>query len=259
MSKQKSAAKWQRDRAKVKAKAARVDPYAFPHCAIPGCGKPTQALQGKGFSASHCRYHIQWNARHGSFWKGTYRASELLPYKKAAERYLRDHRADKGVQEALVSVATMYRRAGSVERIVDVLVMKPADKAKAAIARLRAAEVAPERLLAIYLTIAAAIAEDPVGPGGEPRVYLRTQVGKAAHRLASGYHTDYGYHRYPRSSGLALRHIGGMVEKACEWLPDNCVQAVLDLKIAAVGPRPPGPPHKFPRSRFAAGEARRGW
>ena len=245
--------KWLRGRARVKAKAARCDDGAMPVCPIPGCGRPTQAKEGRGLSQFHCRYHVQFKNRHGSFWKATYRASELQPYRRAAERLVRVCHDDKEILAAVQRLAALLRWAGPVEHMSDVMTMAPKAKAKAALARMRRAEVRPERLLSIYLTIRAALAEDPVGPGGEPGEYRRVQVAKAAHRLASGYHADYGngarYDRYPRSSGLALRHLGRFIEAACEVVGEACLDAVLTLKVAAAGPRVPVPPPVFPRSR----------
>lgn len=257
--KHKSLSKWHRDRLKVRGKAARRNDGAMPHCCIPGCGRPSQAREGKGFSQFHCRYHVQWNNRHGSYWKGTYRAAELLPYRKAAERYLREHAEDKWITHTLGALDGIMRRSGPVQSMSDVMVMPPAEKARAALARMRAADVPAKRLLVVYLGVSAAVAEDPIGPGGEPGEYRRVQVAKAAHRLASGYHTDYGYERYPRSSGLMLRHLGQQIEKACEFMREYHLDAVLDLKVAMVGPLPPGPPPRFPRSRNDRQGAPRGW
>jgi hypothetical protein len=256
----KSLAKWRRDRAKVKASAARQDDDAMMYCSLLGCGRTTQARDGKGLSKWHCRYHVQWNNRHGSYWKGTYRAEQLLPYRKAAERYIREHREDRWIVSSLRSLAGLMNRAGPVQSMSDVMVMAPADKAKAALARMRAAGVPAMRLLVVYLGVSAAVAEDPIGPGGEPGEYRRVQVAKAAHRLASGYHTDYGYERYPRSSGLMLRHLGQRLEKACEFMREYHLDAVLELKVAMVGARPPSPSPPIPRSRNdKRGGASRGW
>ncbi|MDQ0475248.1 hypothetical protein [Labrys wisconsinensis] len=235
--------------ARVRSKAEAQGRAAMPHCCIPGCGRPPQAGEGRGLSQFHCRYHVQFKNRHGSYWKNTYRAAELRPYRRAAEKYLREHPEDKWIKLTMSALDSLMQRAGPVERVVDVLIMPPRDKARAALARLRRAEVPPEQLLTVFLAVAAAVAEDPIGPGGEPGEYRRVQVAKAAHRLASGYHTDCGYHRYPRSSGLALRYLGRMIEEQCEWVDEYHVEPVVALKIAMAGPRPPGPPPAFPKSK----------
>jgi hypothetical protein len=35
---------------------------------------------GKGLAEGHCRYHVQFKARHGPHWYPTYKAAELKPY-----------------------------------------------------------------------------------------------------------------------------------------------------------------------------------
>lgn len=204
-------------------------------CPIPGCGRPSQARAGKGFSVFHCRYHIQFKNRHGSFWKGTYRAAELQPYRRAAERYIKAHLDDVWIAHALNSLRNLMDSAGPVERVVDVLhQLKPPQKARAALARMRRAKVPPERLLAIHLAVTGAVREDPIGPGGPPNEYRLTQIAKAAHRQASGYHAVYGpgsrYDRYPRSTGLALRYLGRMLDECCEHVADQHLKAILELK-----------------------------
>jgi len=57
------------------------------------------------------------------------------------------------------------------------------------------------------------------------------------HRQASGYHAVYGpgsrYDRYPRSSGLALRHLGRMLDGCCEHVAAEHLSAILELKRTA--------------------------
>jgi len=161
----------------------------------------------------------------------------LLPYRKAAERYLKAHSTDFSIAAALKALRTLMDGAGPVERVSDVLhFLSPPQKARAALARLRRAEIPPERLLAIHIAVTGAVREDPIGPGGPPDEYRLTQVAKAAHRLASGYHTLYGpgsrYDRYPRSAGLALRHLGRMLEECCEHVVREHLDAILALKPA---------------------------
>jgi len=223
-------------------------------CCIPNCGRPPQAREGRGLSKLHCRYHVQWRNRHGSFWKGTYRAAELQPYRTAAARYLKDHQADTWIAHALQALDALMVSAGPAERVADVLRMAPAAKARAALARLRARAVPPLRLLTTYLAVQAAIAEDPVRPGGNPAEYRRIQAAKAIHRLASGYHvkyanTGYSIDIYPRSSGLALRRLGAMLEECCAWAADHHLAAIVALKVSKEGPRAAASGFEFPKSR----------
>lgn len=214
---------------------------ALPLCPIPGCGRPPQARAGMGLSLTHCRYHIQKRNRHGSFWKGTYSAGQLRDYRRAATSYLKTHVEDFWIAAALTAVRSILDGAGPAERVVDVLTMRPPQKARAAFARMREAGVPPLRLLTIHLAVSGALKQDPIRPGDEGNDYFLTQVGKAALRTASGYHAVYGpgnrYDRYPRSSGLALRHIGRSLDEACEHVVAEHLAAILALKEARYGGR----------------------
>ncbi|MCZ8377034.1 MAG: hypothetical protein O9342_16800 [Beijerinckiaceae bacterium] len=207
-------------------------------CSIPGCGKPPQARAGRGLSLTHCRLHIQRRNRHGSFWKGTLSAAALKPYRHAAESYLKANLSDFWVSHALLAIQGLLEGAGPVERVVDLKRMKPDRKARAAFARMRRAGVPPLRLLVDHLAITGAVQEDPIRPGGEPGFYLQTQLGKAALRKASGYHSVYGpdsrYDVYPRSAGQFLRIIGRKLDKACEHVAHRHLEAVLALKAKRV-------------------------
>ena len=211
---------------------------AMRSCCIFGCGRPTQAAAGRGLSLMHCRYHVQARNRHGSFWKKTYLASDLLPYRRAAEKYLKANRENFWIAAALVSLRGLLAGSGPVDRIVDVLHMSPHLKARAALARMRRAEIPPERLLAIHLAVSAAVRDDPIRPGDIRDEYRLTQIGKAVARLASGQRVSYGSgSRYPRSSGLALRHLGRMIEASCEHVMEEHLEAILASKTALFGSR----------------------
>jgi hypothetical protein len=210
-------------------------------CPIPGCGRPSQARVGSGLSVSWCRYHVQFRNRHGSYWKGTYSAAELRPYRKAAERYIKAHSDDFWIAAALRALRNLMNRAGSVEAVSAVRAMPPRDKARAALARLRSAKIPPERLLAIHLAVSAALEEDPIGAGSDRNEYRIVQIAKAAHRQRSGDHSVYGpgarYDRYPRSAGLALRHLGKMIDRCCEHVMEKHLGALLALKCSLYGAR----------------------
>lgn len=188
-------------------------------------------------SLVYCRRCCQRANRHGCHWKRTYSAAVLDPYRKAAERFLKTHPNDIWVVAAVHALDCLMADSGPVERIVDVNeLLDPPAKARAALARLRRAGIAPRRLLVNYLAVCAAIAEDPVSPGSEATEYRRVQAAKAVFRLASGSHVVYApgsrYDRYPRSAGLALRHLGLMLEEACEHVREAHLPAVLGLKSA---------------------------
>ncbi len=170
-------------------------------------------------------------------WKGTYRAADLLPFRRAADNFIRRNAADFWIAAALQALRRLMDGAGPVERVSDVLhFLTPPEKARAALARLRRREIPPERLLAIHLAVTGAVAEDPIGPGGPANEYRLTQVAKAVHRLASGYDGFYGprsaHECYPRSAGQALRHLGRLIDECCEHVAREHLDAILILKAA---------------------------
>lgn len=232
----------QRERRRKAAFTSRTvtpDDNALKACPIPGCGRPPQARAGRGLSLTHCKRCVQHRNRHGSFWKGTYSAATLMPHRRAAESYLKANLADFWIAHALLAIQGLLDGAGPVERIVDLKHMKPDRKARAAFARLRRAEVPPLRLLVDHLAITGAVQEDPIRPGGEPDDYRLTQIGKAALRKASGYHSVYGpnsrYDVYPRSAGILLRVLGQKLDRACEHVAHYHLEAIQALKAERMG------------------------
>lgn len=203
-------------------------------CPVPGCGRPTQASAGSGLSATHCRYHVQYKNRHGSFWKGTYAASELSPYRAAAARLIRapEHRLCVGI--ALANLETLLQMSGALERVIDTFHLSPERKSRAALARMRETGVAPAKLLINTIAVAAAVSNDPIGPGGPEGDYRMIQIAKACRRLASGSHVVYGprsrYDRYPRSAGQFLRVLGQAIERACEPALAHLLPCVASCK-----------------------------
>jgi hypothetical protein len=233
------------------------DQDAF-RCPIPGCGRPSQARAGKGASPYHCKFHIQRRNRHGSFWKTSYKAAELLPYRRAAERWIKTHLEDAESARSLQALRGLLANSGPVQDPATIKTLPPRAKARGALARLRRAEIPPERLLAIVLAVSAAVREDPIGPGGPPQEYRRVQIAKAVHRLASGQHRvgekvrmvregnratieptgeTYRFSEYPRSSGQALRHLGRMLDECCAWVLARHLAAVVALKVERYGAR----------------------
>jgi len=47
-----------------------------------------------GLASFHCRYHVQYRARHGSHWSATYKAADLKPYLDVATHWIADRRTD---------------------------------------------------------------------------------------------------------------------------------------------------------------------
>lgn len=207
------------------------------------------AAAGIGLAAFHCRRHVEHKARHGSHWHGTYSAAELKPYLAAATSYLRPRvNADKFISAARASIAGALELAGPVEIATRLKGMSAPKRAKIALARLRVADIKPERIVAIVLAVTALIEEDPESHW--TKEFRTVQISKAIHRLASGYHRvweteDHNgrkgrteLHAFPRSSGPVLRLIGRMLEQPCEWVVEKHLAAVMALKVKRYGRHP---------------------
>ena len=218
-------------------------------CSIPGCGKPTMFASGSGIASMHCRSHVEFKARHGSHWHGTYRSAELQVYIKAAERWLKANPTGPGVVFALQTLDWQMRRAGPVDPAMNLRGQPAAYRAKIAFARLREAGIKAERLLAIFLGVVAIIEDDR----GSHRIrdFRLVQAAKAVHRLASGTHRRWDMwspttggtvpvvlHAYPESSGIVLRRIGEVLEEACGDAAGAATTAIIELKSKQAGPHP---------------------
>jgi hypothetical protein len=227
------------------------------HCAIPDCGRLTEAAKGNGLALFHCRYHVQFKARHGSHWHGTYRADEVRPYIWSADEWRHENREMGAVRAARWEIEHRLNRAGRVDPAMNLRGRSAEYRANMAFARLRAADVESERILAIYLGVAALIQDD--WKSHNVREFRLVQAAKAMHRLASGTHRKwdqwnprtggtmpYEMHVYPRSSGLVLRKIGELVEKACGDLAAQAVQEIIAAKTTRFGQHPS---HQIPSQR----------
>ncbi|HEY5379691.1 MAG TPA: hypothetical protein VIJ78_09150 [Pseudolabrys sp.] len=168
----------------------------------------------------------------------------LKPYLSAALSFIGAHRADPFVSAALIGIGGIMASAGPVEIATRLNGLPPAHRARIALARLREADIKPERLLAIPLAVAALIeaAPETVHRTTEWRIVA---IAKAAHRLASGTHRIWPVaqpdgrtkhiemHAYPRSSGRVLRYLGEMIEKEAELVIDHHLVGVFALKAAS--------------------------
>jgi hypothetical protein len=243
-----------RPRSPLHRRVQAVAEEAFRSCAVPGCGRPPEALQGNGLSPTLCRYHREFRSRHGSPLKRSYTGAELKPYVSAAKTILRAHKADQEIGWSLDRIAAELAGAGPVKRVNDLAFMDARSKARASLAMLRERKVPPLRILAVTLGVLAAIAEDTYGPGGDRILFRRVQIAKALRRRASGSHITYDsgwtFSRYPRSAGKVLEVLGAIVEKACEFAIRRHLAAVLALKVERYGAAPIPPRGTFARSRY---------
>ncbi len=218
-------------------------------CFIPGCKRLTAPLMDKDFALFHCRYHVQHKARHGSHWQKTYKAADLKPYIKAAEKWGDANLRDRHYSVAWRQIDHVLAGAGLVDPAMNLRGQSADYKAKVAFARLREAGVLHRRIVHIYLGVAALI-EDDFG-SHRTQEFRIVQAAKAIHRLASGTHRKwdvwnprtggtfpYELHAYPSSSGHVLRKIGRVLEDACSDLLRSAVPEIVALKVKLYGEHP---------------------
>lgn len=204
-------------------------------CRIVGCGRATPAAHGAGLDRRYCRAHGEFHDRHGSYVCRSYPAASIGPHRMAALRWIDRNRDHRVVRLALRNVETLLATAGPSEEAHRLRGLSPQERARVALARLRVAKVAPEKLLASWLAVESVIQSDP--QADHRAEFKRVQGAKLVHRLASGSHRRWTHetangavtviemHRYPASRGQVLRHLGARLEKASEL--------VIDLWLAA--------------------------
>lgn len=230
--------------AKLKARIVATADDHLPRCTIPGCGRPTQRAAKTGLSIALCRKHQLHRQRHGSPFCPSPSVTVLRPYLTAASAFIEAQRDDRYIHQAIAELRDRMEFAGPAIIATRLRGMPPAQRARAALARLREAGVKPERLLAIAVAVHALIEGNPAATH---RItdWRVVAIAKASHRLASGYHRvwevrdDNGrivrrteLHAYPRSSGRVLRHLGEAIEKPCELVIEQHLTNVLALKAA---------------------------
>ena len=133
----------------------------FKDCRVYGCHRPARAGTQDGLDRRFCRSHSDHHARHGSPYKGSYGASELAPYRRQAVEWLEANKDDRFVRNAIDRVHGLYDRAGPHVEAFRLRGLPPRDRAWAAWARLRKADVDPRRVVAAQLAIDAIIRDDP--------------------------------------------------------------------------------------------------
>jgi hypothetical protein len=229
----------------------------FAICTIMGCGKPTTRSAKRGLSPTLCRKHVLFRQRHGSTWCPSPTATALRPYIRSAMSFIELHREEPAISAALMELDWAMETAGPVVIATRLRGLSPSQRARVALARLRDAQVRPERLLAIALAVHGLIQEAPV-LCHRIKEWRIVAIAKAVHRLSSGYHRVWesadgnGHtrrtelHAYPRSAGRILRHLGNSIEKECEWVIDRYLAPIVVLKVSRYGPHPSAAnPDKF--------------
>lgn len=221
--------------------SAPIEPGLPERCAAWGfresgaawrCDRPTQRASGTGLSATHCKYHVEFHRRHGSYSRRSYLKSQLEPFRRAATKWLSARRDDRNVARVLKHLQHLIDNSGRRHSAYDVRWLEPDQRANAALANLREEGKTGEQLLIIVLTIHTAVSE--LGPRGD-REFRYVQIAKLIHRLASGTHRTRSGHRmrskYPRPEGAFMRTLGRRVEDvaAIAFTPED-IQEVIHLR-----------------------------
>lgn len=222
--------------AKVRARATYQSHAHFATCSILGCGRPST-----GLSISLCRQHLLHRQRHGSPFCKTPTGPTLAPYLKLALAYLAVHQRDPFIRGAISGLSELTACAGDVIPATRLRGLAPFVRSRIALARLREANVKPERLLAIVIAVHALIKHDPARTH-RIKDWRIVAIAKAAHRLASGDHRvwelrdDGGrvvqrseMHTYPRSTGRVLRYLGEAIEAECELVLDKHLEKIVAM------------------------------
>lgn len=234
-----------KDKLKAQALADRQAGEIF-RCPIPFCGRLSMRSAGAGFGLLNCKYHQARLERYGHPVIPSLTGAEIRPYVESAKRWLHSQKASAGgnlrLQHALQAVAALMSTAGYAPPAMDIKRWSAEDKARAAFARMRERDnekgwtaVTPERLMAAHMGVTAILADDTWAPSSED--YRLVQTGKAAHRLASGTHREWGS-VYPRSQGQVLRIIGRAIDEACGAIAQEQSQAIIAAKEARFGRHP---------------------
>lgn len=191
---------------------------AYDRCRVIGCGKPTTAIRKKGLNRLYCRRHVDHYRRHGSYFKRSYGAGELLPYRLRAARWIEEHKSEQATVESLNGIAKLFRRAGAHVPAFRLAGKPPAERANAIWASLRERDVGTVDVLACALAVPMKIAEDPQADWHDE--FRDVQIAKLLHRMSGGTHKRWEnersdgrvivteLHKHPNSRGRVLRIVG---------------------------------------------------
>lgn len=113
---------------------------------------------GNGLAEFHCKRCVARRARHGSYWAPTILATDLKPYFQSAAQWIKRHRAETFTKRALIALQGLLDTAGQVLPAQDIKRRSAPSRSRIAFARLREANIKPERFLAIHMAVSALIA-----------------------------------------------------------------------------------------------------
>lgn len=154
-------------------------------------------------------------------------------------KWLKDNQSDPTVAGAIKGIEGLYRSAGPLVEAYILRGMTPQERARVAWSRLREAKVDPLKPLAAWLAIEMIFLADPQRENKQH--FKRVQAAKIVHRLASGSHKRWeitGYdgkprvtelHKYPRSRGRVLVHMGQQLERVAEFTVECYFKAYISF------------------------------
>lgn len=212
-------------------------PHGRQHCWVLDCRMPPGNASGNGLGR-FCKRHLEHFRRHGDPLKGSYRAAEIAPHRKAATAWIKQHSKDAFVVGALNALQTITRGAGRAIEPNQLRGRSPQEKANAVWARIRDKGRKPEIILSAILAVAMRYEADQQKAKLEHR---RVQIGKALNRLGGGRVKRWNVEHpksvngvltlrwFPSSEGLVLRELGGRAENATEFLIHERIKELLQF------------------------------
>jgi len=222
------------------AQRARAAGLGRRQCAVIGCPRLTRASAGTGLNDRFCKSHEEHHQRHGSPYRGSYTAAELNPYRRAAFEWITANQDSFFVKRAIAGVHGLYLNAGQRVEAFRMRGLAPRDRARAAWARLRDAQIDARIVLAVWLAVELIILDDPHAV--KTAEYKRVQAAKIVHRIVSGSHKRWEIekadgrlavtelHKYPYSRGRVLRHMGEDLERVAELVADKHLAEIAAFK-----------------------------
>jgi hypothetical protein len=127
--------------------------------------------------------HLEHYRRHGDPLKGSYKAAELAPFRKAAAAWVKEHRQDAFVTAALGGVEAAMLGAGKAIEPNQLRGLTTEAKAKAVWARMRERGRKPDEVLSAVLGVAMKYSADFQRAKPEHRT---VQIGKVLNRMGGG-------------------------------------------------------------------------
>jgi hypothetical protein len=154
-------------------------------CSLPGCGQPVAELRGQALGRL-CRPHLERLRRHGCAWLGTYKASDLNAYRRAAWDWLSENEGFLGARLTTGVVSGLIAR-GSLQPIRQVVRQNAEVKAAAIWGRFAELNTEPKIIAAAILAVWLRVAHDhSAGRAPSGAEYRDVQTAKLLLRLAGG-------------------------------------------------------------------------